>query len=103
MASQVDWYNVLLSNARGRAVLLELRSMCITWFRADKDKPLTPDEAYAQCVLDELVMKIDEKLGLNTAEAEMKMIEHQAVVCAEQLREQSKKQKPEDKGLHDVG
>ncbi len=102
MASPVDWYNTFLSNDRGRKVLLELRSMCITWFRADEDKPLAPDEAYAQCILDELVLRIDAKLGIDRVEAEMKMIEHMAVVAAEVLGERSKEQGPEPRGLHDV-
>ena len=102
MASPVDWYNTFLLNERGRKVLLELRSMLLTWFRSDELQPLTSDEALAQCTLDSLSMKIDEKLGINTPEAEMKMIEHMAVVSAEVLRERSKEQGPEPKGLHDV-
>lgn len=102
MALQVDWYNTLLSTAAGRGVLLELRQMCITWFRADPHNPLTTDEAYAQCILDEFVMKIDTRLGIDTPEAELKMIEHLATVSAAVLQERSQEQKTEKKPLHEV-
>lgn len=102
MASNVDWYNTFLSTPTGKRVLLELRQMMITWFRADKDKPLTTDEAYAQCVLDELSMRIDAKFGIDRPEAELKMIEHMAVVAAAVLRERSKEQKKEPTNLHEV-
>ena len=96
---QLDYYNTLLSTEAGRRVYFDLRKTCLTWFRT-KDVALAPDEARAQCVLDEFVMLISEKCGINTPEAEMKMLEFEAAVAASMLEEQEKETAKTD--LHEM-
>ena len=84
MANQLDWYNTLLATAHGRRVLYEIRQMGLTWFRAD-DKDMTADEAAGQCVLDDFIMRLSEKCGIKTPEAEMRMIEYEAEIVASLL------------------
>lgn len=98
MATQLDWYNTFLSNDSGKKVLFELRQILTTRFRAE-GLPISPETALAQCILDDTVMLIDERCGINTQEAEMEMIDAQAIVAAAMLERQEEEEK-EDVDLH---
>jgi len=97
MATQLDYYNTLLSSKAGQRVKFDLQKLILTWFRKP-DRPMTADEARAQCMLDELAMLIDAKCGIDNEEAEMEMIGHQAVVAAARLEREEPE--PEDVDLH---
>ena len=100
MATQLDWYNTLLANKTGRKVLFELREILHTRFRR-KDMPISPETALAQCILDDTVMLISEKCGIDTPEAEMRMLEAEASVAASML-DAGKKEEQEDVDLHET-
>ena len=99
MATQLDYYNVLLASEAGRRVKFDLQHTMRTWFRKD-DRDMTIDEAFAQCKLDELAMLIDAKCGTGSAEAEMQMIGYQAAVAAALLDKEE--ERPEDIDLHET-
>lgn len=100
MATRLDYYNTLLASKAGQKVLFDLRKTLLTWFRK-KDGPVTADEAKAQCVLDEVVMLLDEKCGIDTEDAEMQMIGSMATIAAAQL--EKGEEGPEDRDLHETG
>ena len=99
MATQLEWYKTFLADKTGRAVLFELRTIMCTRFR-QKDQPITPEVALAQCVLDDTVLLISERCGIDTPAAEMRMIEHEAAVAASML--DLDKKGPVDKDLHET-
>ena len=80
-------------------MLYDIRKTALTWFRT-KDVALSADEARAQCVLDEFIMLITERCGLNTPEAEMMMLNYEAAAAAAMLEEQKKEPKKTD--LHEI-
>ena len=96
---QLDYYNTLLATEAGRRVYYNIKKTALTWFRT-KDVALSADEARAQCVLDAFVMQLSEKCGINTPEAEMKMLAYEAVVAAAALEEKTAEPKQTD--LHKV-
>ncbi len=90
MASQLDWYNTFLASKEGQRVLYELRKMVFEWYKGKTPEP------EGQYVLDELMKIISEKCGINTAEAKMEMIEHEAVVASAMVdKEQQQPEKPD--------
>lgn len=99
MATQTDWYNTFLASKSGRAVYFELRTILHTRFRVD-GQVIAPQQALAQCVLDDLALMIEEYCGINTPDAEMKMIGYQAAVAAEALG--PKNDKKADNDLHET-
>ncbi len=94
MATQLDYYNTFLSHKSGQEVYYDLRRIVFEWF---KDRAMV---AEVQVALDELMKIISENCGINTAEAKMKMIKHEATVAASQLEAETGD--PEDKDLHET-
>lgn len=100
MATHLDYYNTFFASVSGKRVLADIRKVCGGWFRSDKDTPLSSDEAYAQCVLDQLLMLIDENLGLSSEESISQMIDYQAKISNATLEIEPP---PDDtKRLHDT-
>lgn len=94
MATQLDWYNTLLATESGRKVFFELRMMVYTWHQKKKVEPV------AQCALDSLILMIREKCGINTEDAEMRLIEYEAAIAASLLDKEEPK--PQDVNLHET-
>lgn len=82
---QLDYYNTFLSGEAGRRVLFNLQQKGFTKFR--DGTPMSPSEAFAQCMIDEFVMQILEQCGINTPETQMKVIEAQAAIAAAAIDE----------------
>ncbi len=99
MASQLDWYNTLMARPAGRRVFYEIRQKLSLRFR-DPETEVSPESALAQCVLDDTLLWMSEQCGIVDEEAEMALIEAEAAICAAQI--DKKKEKPEDKDLHEV-
>lgn len=100
MATQLqrDYYITFLASEAGRRVKADLTEKAINRFR--DGKPMTPDEARAQCVLDEFILQIDESCGLAGPDAKMRMLEYQAIVSADMLEHEPEEQEKED--LHKI-
>ncbi len=102
MSLRLDYYNSLLASESGRRVYYDLQRMAHLWFRAGGDEAanMSEPEALAQCVLDEFMMRIAERCGIDSPEAEMKMITYQAQMAAESL--DIEESEPEKKNLHET-
>lgn len=99
-ASQLDYYNTLLAGKAGKRVFLDVKKMLITWFRQEGQAPLTAEEALAQCTLDNVVMMLEAKCGIDNEMAEKMMIDSMAAVSDAMLKIENKK--PEKPDLHNI-
>ena len=98
VCTTLDFYNTLLATESGRRVWAEMRKIANMWFRAEP--PIKEHEAFAQCVLDEFILRIEEKCGLNTPETEKIILEAHAKAAAAAL--EVEKIEPENTDLHNI-
>lgn len=101
MATKLNYYKALLGTIEGKEVYCDLKKIARTWFRKPDRPPLSAEEAYAQCVLDEFVMVLDENCGLHQDDhdSQMIMLGHQAVIADAALQIEHKKP---DVDLHEI-